>query len=168
MPNLTCTTCGGKLILTIGSDQAVCDHCGQTAAVDPVDVKRYQDLYQTAQTLMRTGTRAGYADALTRLQSIDFIPQAKEAAAQCEKELALLREAKPTRNRHNKNADSNNTALGVVIVVAIVVLLLLLLAVVGFAVYHLIKGDLSRTQMIVLGAAAAVIVLLGIIGKIKS
>lgn len=54
------------------------------------------------------------------------------------------------------------------IVVAIVVLLLLLLAGIGFAVYHLIKGDLSTTQMIVLGAAAAVIVLLGIIGKIKS
>ena len=53
------------------------------------------------------------------------------------------------------------------IVVLMVLLLLLLLGGIGFAVYHLFKGDLSATQMVVLGVAAAVLAALLLIGKLK-
>ena len=63
--------------------------------------------------------------------------------------------------------DGKNTAIGVVIVVLTVLLLLLVLGGIGFAVYHLIKGDLSTTQIIVLAVAAAVLAALLLIGKLK-
>ncbi len=92
MATYKCKTCGGDLVLTIGSDTAFCDHCGQAAAVGSQDVKKYQDIYQSAETLMRTDTLSGYEDALTRLQSIAFIPQAKEKAAFCEKRIKELQQ----------------------------------------------------------------------------
>ena len=161
-----CKTCGGALIVKIGADTAVCDHCGQCVALDPQDVRQYRDTYQSAQRLMRTGTLAGYTAALTRLQSISFIPEARETAAACERQMEAIRAAKAA-SRNHPGGDGKNTAIGVVIVVLTVLLLLLVLGGIGFAVYHLIKGDLSTTQIIVLAVAAAVLAALLLIGKLK-
>ncbi len=161
-----CKICGGELIVKIGADTAVCDHCGQCVALDPQDVRQYRDTYQSAQRLMRTGTLDGYTAALTRLQSISFIPEARETAAACERQIDSLRRTK-AEARHGSGGDGKNTAIGVVIVVLTVLLLLLLLVGIGFAVYHLFKGDLSTTQIIVLAVVAAILILLMIIGKLK-
>ena len=163
-----CSTCGGDLILTIGSDRAVCDHCGQAVAVDPQDVKTYQDLYQSAETLMRTDTLSGYEDALTRLQSIAFIPQAKEKAALCEKRMRELQRAQGERKLKKAQNTGSGTALGVVVAVVVVLFILAAIAGVVYAGYRLIRGELSQTEIIVFASVAAVLVLLLIIGKIKS
>lgn len=161
-----CKICGGELIVKIGADTAVCDHCGQCVALDPQDVRRYRDTYQSAQRLMRTGTLDGYTAALTRLDSILFIPEARAQAETCKQQIDSLHRAK-AETRHGSGGDGKNTAIGVVIVVLVVLLLLLVLGGIGFAVYHLIKGDLSTTQIIVLAVAAAILILLMIIGKLK-
>ena len=166
MPRHECKTCGGELIVKIGADAAVCDHCGKSVALDPQDVRRYRDTYQSAQRLMRTGTLAGYTAALTRLESISFIPEARAQAETCKQQIERLRRAK-AEARHGYGGDGKNTALGVVIVVLVVLLLLLLLGGIGFAVYHLFKGDLSTTQMVVLAVVAAVLAALLLIGKLK-
>lgn len=161
-----CQTCGGELIITIGADTAVCDHCGQRVALDPKDVRRYQDTYRSALRLMRTGTLDGYTTALTILAGISFIPEACTQAENCKQQIASLRRAK-AEARPASGGDGKNTALGVVIVVLTVLLLLLLLGGIGFAVYHLLRGDFSTTQIIVLAVAAAVVAALLLIGKLK-
>ena len=161
-----CKICGGELIVKIGADSAVCDHCGKSVTLDPQAVRRYQETYRSAQRLMRTGTLDGYTAALTRLDSISFIPEARAQAETCKQQIDSLRRAK-AEARHGSGGDGKNTAIGVVIVVLTVLLLLLLLVGIGFAVYHLIKGDLSTTQMVVLAVAAAVLAALLLIGKLK-
>ena len=161
-----CKICGGELIVKIGADSAVCDHCGQCVALDPQAVRRYQETYRSAQRLMRTGTLDGYTAALTRLDSISFIPEARAQAETCKQQIDSLRRTK-AEARHGSGGDGKNTAIGVVIVVLTVLLLLLVLGGIGFAVYHLFKGDLSTTQMVVLAVAAAVLSALLLIGKLK-
>ena len=109
MPRHECKTCGGELIVKIGADAAVCDHCGKSVALDPQDVRRYRDTYQSAQRLMRTGTLAGYTAALTRLESISFIPEARAQADECRATLELA-EADLSRNENliGKNAVSQS------------------------------------------------------------
>ena len=163
-----CKTCGGDLVLTIGSDTAFCGHCGQAAAVDLQDVKKYQDVYQSAEALMRTDTLPGYADALTRLQSISFIPQAKEKAELCEKRMKQLRQSQDEK-AHLKNRDeAKTTKLGVIITVFAVLFLLAAVAGVVYAAYHLVKGDLSQTEIIVIASVAAAFVLMLIVSKVSS
>ena len=166
MARYECKTCGGELIVKIGADTAVCDHCGRSVMLDPKDVKHYQDTYRSAERMMRTGTMEGYNAALTRLRSISFIPEAREKAADCEQQMETLRRNKAD-GRKVSGGNSRNTAIGVIIVVLTMVLLLAIIGAVGVAVYHLIKGDLSTTQIIVMAVAAAVLVILLIIGKLK-
>lgn len=168
MTKHNCSTCGGDLILTIGSDRAVCDHCGQAVAVDPQDVKTYQDLYQSAETLMRTDTLSGYEDALTRLQSITFIPQAKEKAALCEKRIKELQQLQPDIDRRKNHNDKKDTKLGIVIAVFLVLLLAALAVGIAYVIYRLIKGDLTHTDVIIIGSVAAAFVVLLIVGKNRS
>lgn len=168
MANYKCGVCGGDLILTIGSDTAVCDHCGQARAIDPQDVKKYQDIYRIAETLMRTDTPSGYADALTRLQSISFIPQAREKAAFCEQRIEALRRS-PRAGLQRKTEDGgHDTAVGVVVLVLLVVFFLGALACVGWLLYRLFRGELTQTQVIVTAVVAAVFVLLLIVGKLRA
>lgn len=163
-----CNICGGNLILTIGSDTAFCDHCGQASAVDPQAVKKYQDVYQAAETLMRTDTMHGYAEALTRLQSISFIPQAKEKAELCERRMAQLRQTRNDPARPKETDEKKSEKLGVTIVVLVLLLFVAAAVGLGYVGYHLIKGDLSQTAVIVLVSVAAVLAGLLIIGKLKS
>jgi len=163
-----CNTCGGDLILTIGSDRAVCDHCGQATAVDPQDVIKYQDVYRSAETLMRTDTLSGYTDALTRLQSISFIPEAKEKAVLCEKRIKELQQLQPDIDRRKNHNDKNDTKLGVIIAVFLVLLLAALAVGIAYVIYRLIKGGLTHTDVIIIGSVAAAFVVLLIVGKIRS
>ncbi len=162
-----CNICGGDLILTIGSDRAVCDHCGQAAAVAPQDVKKYQDIYQTAETLMRTDTLSGYADAMQRLQVIAFIPQAKEQIAVCEQRIKALKQAKADIRRPREKEDKKSAKIGVILFVLLLVFLLAVVAGIGYAIYRLIHGNLSQTEVIVLASVAAAFLVVVIIGKIR-
>ena len=168
MATYKCKTCGGDLVLTIGSDTAFCDHCGQTAAVGSQDVKKYQDIYQSAETLMRTDTLSGYEDALTRLQSIAFIPQAKEKAALCEKRIKELQQLQPDIDRRKNHNDKKDTKLGIVIAAFLVLLLAALAVGIAYVIYRLIKGDLTQTDIIIIGSVAAAFVVLLIVGKVRS
>lgn len=163
-----CKTCGGDLVLTIGSDTAFCDHCGQAESVDPQDVKKLQDIYQSAETLMRTDSLSGYTDALTRLQSIFFIPQAREKAAFCEKRIKQLQKVHDEKTRRKESDEGKDTRLGIVIAAIIVLFFAVLVASVVYVAYQLYKGDLSQTEIIVIASVAVVFVLLLIIGKIRS
>ena len=163
-----CKTCGGDLVLTIGSDTAYCDHCGQPSPVDPQDVKEYLDVYESAERLMRTGTLSGCEDALIRLRTISFIPQAKEAAELCEKKIEELRVNRSEKESQKADDEKKSASLGALIIGLIVLFLLAILACIGYAVFRLVQGDLSRTEVIVLIAVAAVFALLLIIGKIRS
>ena len=51
-----CKTCGGELIVKIGADTAVCDHCGRSVMLDPTDVEYYLHTYRTAERMIRTRT----------------------------------------------------------------------------------------------------------------
>lgn len=168
MANYKCNICGGNLILTIGSDTAFCDHCGQAEPVDPQDVIKYQDVYCSAETLMRTDTLSGYTDALTRLQSISFIPEAKEKAVLCEKRIKELQQLQPDMDRRKNHNDKNDTKLGVIIAVFLVLLLAALAVGIAYVIYRLIKGDLTHTDVIIIGSVAAAFVVLLIVGKIRS
>ena len=168
MATYKCKTCGGNLVLTIGSDTAFCDHCGQAEPGDPQDVKKYLDIYQSAETLMRTDSLSGYTDALTRLQSISFIPQAKEKAELCEKRIEQLQTVHNEKIRRKESDDGKNARLGIVITIMIVLFLAAFVVGVVYVVVHLYKGDLSQTEIIVIASVAVVFVLLLIIGKIRS
>lgn len=168
MANYKCNTCGGNLVLTIGSDTAFCSHCGQAAAVDPQDVKKYQDIYQSAETLMRTDSLSGYTDALTRLQSSSFIPQAKEKADLCEKRIKQLQTVHDEKTRRKESDEGKDTRLGIVITIMIVLFLAALVVGVAYVVYQLYRGDLSQTEIIVIASVAVVFALLLIVGKIRS
>ena len=163
-----CNTCGGYLILTIGSDRAVCDHCGQATAVDPQDVIKYQDVYRSAETLMRTDSLSGYTDALMRLQSISFIPQAKEKAAFCEKRIKQLQTVHVEKTRRKEIDEGKDTRLGIVITIMIVLFLAAFVVGVVYLAFQLYRGNLSQTEIIVIASVVIVFVLLLIIGKIRS
>ncbi len=167
MTEYKCNICGGDLVLTIGADVAICDHCGQAAPVDPRDVKEYQRIYQNAEALMRNGTLAGCTEALTRLQSISFIPQEKEKAALCERRIEELRRAQENRTLQKKQNDGKDTAIGVIGVLLIVLFLLAVVAGVGYAIWRLSKGSLSQTEIIVMVSVAVVLAVLLIINKIR-
>ncbi len=168
MVNHKCLMCGGNLVLTIGSDTAFCDHCGQAEPVDPQDVKKYQDIYQSAETLMHTDSLSGYTDALTRLQSISFIPQAKEKAAFCEKRIKQLQTLHDEKTRRKEIDEGKDTRLGIVITIMIVLFLAALVVSVVYVAFQLYKGNLSQTEIIVIASVAVVFVLLLIICKIRS
>ena len=72
-----CEICGGKLNITIGSDVAVCDSCGNSATIPAADVRKYRDIYKAAEMLMRLNSVSGFEDAIRKLQTIAFIPQAQ-------------------------------------------------------------------------------------------
>ena len=168
MEKYKCKTCGGDLIITIGSDRAVCDHCGQAAEIDAKDVKKYQNAYNNAEILMRTGTLAGCEEALTRLQAISFIPQAREKALYCEQRLEELRKAQEERRkRAGMDTGRKDSAIGIILLVLLAVFFLAAVGCAVYVVYRLIKGDLSQTEVIVLIAVAAVFAALLVLGKLK-
>ena len=160
-----CKICGGDLVLTIGSERAVCDHCGEAGAVDPQDVQKYETVYRTAETLMRTGTRAGYEDALTRLQSICFIPQAQEKAALCENKLKELQGRQSGNAAQNGGEEKTHMALGVTVTVLTALFFLAAVFCVGWTVYRSVKGQLTPVQIVALIVASAVFAGLLLAGK---
>ena len=168
IPKHKCATCGGDLILTIGSDRAVCDHCGEAGAVDPQDVRKYENVYRAAETLMRTGTRTGYEDALTRLQTIRFIPQANEKAELCEKKLNDLQLRRTQTAAPDGGGEKSHMALGVTVTVIAALVFLAAVFCVGWAVYRFLKGQLTPAQIVALIAAIVVIAGVLIAGKARS
>lgn len=163
-----CKTCGGDLVLTIGSDRAVCDHCGLAAEVAEKDVKKYLNAFNSAEALMRTDTLAGYTNALPRLQAISFIPQAREKAEFCERRAQELRkEQAERRQRTEAETGKKDSAIGIIILVLLAVFFLAAVGCAVYVIYRLVKGDLSQTEVIVLIAVAAVFAALLVLGKLK-
>ena len=163
-----CEICGGKLNITIGSDIAVCDSCGNSATIPAADVRKYQDIYRSAEMLMQQNSVSGYSQAKLKLQTIAFIPQAEEKIAVCENRIAALRERQKTQAQAKEEAEKRDGRTGVIV---IVVVLLVLLAIIAGAVYLAVRfyrGDLSPRAIAILIAAVVVVIAIAIIGKSKS
>lgn len=168
MADNKCKICGGNLVITIGSNMAVCDHCGQSEPVSEQDVKKYLDIYKRAEVLMRTGTLSGFCDASDILQSISFIPQAREKAEVCKTQIEKLKKVAQEKKQQNDSENSKGTVIGIVIIVLILLLLSAALFGIGYLIFHLVKGDISQTGMTVLIVSAVVLVALTVIGKLNS
>lgn len=163
-----CMICGGDLVLTIGSETAVCDHCGQASAVDPQDVKKYLRIYQDAERLTHSGTVSGYKEAVTLMETIAFIPQAKEKIDLYENQIDALRLKKDRQEYRKAAGEKSNTAVGVVLTVFVVLFILAAVGLIGFEIYRFVKGEMSQKEMIVSIAVAAAAAVLLLIGKIRS
>lgn len=168
MDNYKCEICGGDLVLTIGAETAVCDHCGRSTAIDPADAKKYQRIYQSAERMTHTGSVSGYREAVKQMETIAFIPQAKEQIELYEKQIEAL-QRKKEQQAHTRAADEKSgTAVGVIVVIVVVLFLLAAVGLIGFEIYRLIKGEMTRTEMIVTIAVAAAAAVLLIVGKARS
>ncbi len=163
-----CEICGGKLNITIGSDIAVCDSCGNSATIPAGDVRRYQDIYKSAETLLRLNSISGYEDAIRKLQPIAFIPQAQEKIAFCENRIGELRERQQKQEKSKEESDKRDSKTGVIVIVVICLLLLTLIAGAVILGIHLFRGDLSPRAIAIIVAAIVAVIVVAIIGKIRS
>ncbi len=163
-----CEICGGKLNITIGSDIAVCDSCGNSATIPAADVRKYQDIYRSAEAPMRQNSVSGYEDAIRKLQPIAFIPEAQEKITFCENRIAELREKQRNQEQSKEESEKSDSKTGVIVIVVICLLLLALIVGAVILVIHLFKGDLSPRATTIIVAAIIAVVVFAIIGKIKS
>ena len=74
----TCPVCGGKLNIKIGTEFATCESCGNVTKIDPMDAKRFTEIYRSAERSMRLNSVEGYEEALRQLDSISFIEEARK------------------------------------------------------------------------------------------
>ena len=107
-------------------------------------------------------------DAINILQAISFVTEAEEKTLLCEKKLAELKAAQQERDEAKKEKDKKDTLVGVIFFVFFLLLVVLLIAGAAYIIYHLKLGDLSPTAIKVIISVIAVLVILTVIGKLKS
>lgn len=164
----TCETCGGKLIVSVNSKEAACDNCGNIAEISAEDFSEIKKAYRSAEQKMHLNTVSGYKDAINILQAISFVTEAEEKTLLCEKKLAELKAAQQERDEAKKEKDKKDTLVGVIFFVFFLLLVVLLIAGAAYIIYHLKLGDLSPTAIKVIISVIAVLVILTVIGKLKS
>lgn len=168
MAQLKCKTCGGDLALSINSDYAVCENCGNKSDVDFQELGRIRRIYRDAELKTYTNSVDGYQNAISQLQTISFVTEAKEKIALYESRLTEVRELEAKRNADKEKEEKSSSKIGVVILIFFILLLALVVAGIVYVIYHLKAGDLSPVAIGVIAAIAAVTIILMIIGKIKS
>jgi hypothetical protein len=168
MINPICSVCGGKLNITIGSDIAVCESCNNRAEIPSGDVKKYSDIYKSAEALIRQNNTLSYENAIKILNAISFIPEAEAKIAFCETRLAEIKEAEAKRAEAKEQADKNDTKAGIIIIVMIVLVILLVVAGAIYIAVHLYRGDLSPKVVTAIITVIIIFTFITIIGKIKS
>ncbi len=163
-----CEVCGGKLNMTIGSDIAVCDSCGNRATIPAGDVRKYQDIYKAAELLMQRNSVVGYSEAKMKLQAIAFIPEAEEKIAVCENRIAELRERQKTQAQTKAETDKRDSKTGIILIVTVLLILLAIAAGIIYLAIRFYRGDLSPRTIAIIIAAVVVVIAIAIIGKTKS
>ena len=166
MDPFTCPICGGKLNIRIGADKAECDSCGRLAEIDAADVARYREVYSSAERLMRQNTAAGYADAITRLQTIAFIGEAQDKIKECEQRLNELRADRLHRQEANRLSDRRNTRLGIVLLILTVLLCAAALAGIVYLVVRFVQGTLSKGAVITILAVVLAAIIVSVLGRL--
>ena len=159
MISLTCPVCGGKLNIKIGAEIAVCESCGNVTELNPGDVAKYRAMYNIAESTMRKNTADGYRDAIRKLETIEFINEAKELSDECRRRLSVLQADQARRQEFEKTNEKKSTFLGVLLVVLI--LLFCIGAIVGavYLVIGLVKGTLSPAlTAIIIGVAVLAVI----------
>ena len=163
-----CSVCGGKLNITIGSDIAVCESCNNRTEIPNDEVKKYSDIYKSAETLVRQNSVTGYKSAIRELNTISFIPEAEAKIAECERHIAEIQAKQKEQKQIKRETDKQDTKTGVIIIALIVLVLLLAVAVAAYIAFHLYRGDLSPRAMTAIIITVAVFIIAAVIGKIKS
>ena len=106
----TCPICGGKLNIKIGTEFATCESCGNVTKIDPMDAKRFTEIYRSAERAMRLNSVEGYEEAFRQLDSISFIEEAQKTHADCEKRLRDLQANLTQRQAPGSASESQNTS----------------------------------------------------------
>lgn len=165
---LTCPVCGGKLNIKIGTEFAACDSCGNVTKIDPVDAKRFAEIYRSAERSMGLNSVEGYEAALRQLDSISFIAEARKKAAECEDRLHDLQADIQRRQVSGPASEQQNTSFaGVLLAITLVFCAAALAGAVWLAV-QLIHGALSPRATAVVIAVAALAVFFTFINKVKN
>lgn len=167
MESFKCKICGGKLNIIIGSDTAVCDSCGSFENIGPDDVKKYSDIYKSAQRTMRQNNISAYSDAINQLQGISFIDEAKDLSDICEKRIEEIRAKQKIQEQKKEESDRQNTKTGIILIVLTVLVLLLAAAGAVYIVIHFYRGDLSPRAVAVIISAVIIFALAAVVGKLK-
>ena len=168
MSILKCPICGGKLNITIGSDIAVCESCNNRAEIPADEVKKYSDVYKSAETLVRQNSVSGYENAIKELNKISFIPEAEIKIAYCERHIAEIQAKQKEREQIKQETDKKDTNTGIIIIALIVLVLLLVVAGSAYIAVHFYRGDLSPRAMAIIIVIVVVFAIAAVMGKIKS
>ena len=164
---LTCPVCGGKLNIKIGTEFAICESCGNVTKIDPMDAKRFAEMYRSAERSMGLNSVEGYEAALRQLDSISFIEEARKKAAECEDRLHDLQADIQRRQAQGPASEQQNTGFaGVLLAVTLVLCAAALAGVIWLAV-QLIHGALSPRATAAVIAVAALAAVFTFIHKVK-
>lgn len=168
LDNHTCPNCGGDFILSVNSQYAQCENCGNTASVDTEELAKIRKIYRSAERQMHLNSAAGYNEAVNILQPISFVSEAREKLDYCDKRLSELKLAQSRKAEAKEQSDKKDTAIGIIFVVLLLLVVALAIAGAIYIIYHLRAGDLSPTAITVIISVVAVLAVLMIISKIKS
>lgn len=167
MRAFTCPICGGKLNIKIGTELATCDSCGNITKIDPMDAKRFTEIYRSAQRSMRLNSVEGYEAALRELDTISFIEEACNKATECENRLHDLQADIQQRQAQGAASEKQNMSFAGVLLAVTLVLCAAALAGVVWLVVQLINGALSPRATAVVVAIAALAILSTFINRVK-
>ncbi len=168
MFDIKCKICGGKLHVSVNSEFAQCENCGNSAEIDSAELGRIREIYESANRKICLNSRAGYTDAINQLQTIPFVTEARDKIALCETRLAEIKETEAKRAEIQEQTDKNDAKTGIIIMVLILLVILLAAAGAVYIAVHLFRGDLSPKAVTAVICVIAVFAVIAIIGKIKS
>jgi uncharacterized protein YqhQ len=164
----TCPVCGGKFILSVNSQVAVCENCGKTAEVDAEALATVRKSYRSAEQKIHRNTAADYSEAINLLQGISFVKEAQEQTELCSKRLGEIKDEQERREESKKQSDKNDSIIGYIFLILFLLVVALAVAGAVYIIYHLKMGDLSPTAIAIIASAIGVFTVSLIIGKIKS
>lgn len=163
----TCPICGGKLNIKIGTEFATCESCGNVTKIDPMDAKRFTEIYRSAERSMRLNSVEGYEEAFRQLDSISFIEEARKKRVECEKRLQDLQADLQRRQAQGSASEQQNTGFAGVLLAVTLVFCAAALAGVAWLVVLLLKGALSPRATAAVIAIAALAILSVFINRVK-
>ena len=163
----TCPICGGKLNIKIGTEYAACESCGSVTKIDPMDAKRFTEIYRSAERSMRLNSVEGYEEAFRQLDSISFIEEARKKATECEDRLRNLQADLQRRQTQGATSEQQNTGFAGVLLAVTLVFCAAALAGVAWLVVLLLKGALSPRATAAVIAIAALAILSAFINRVK-
>ncbi|MCR5149733.1 MAG: hypothetical protein K6B52_00725 [Clostridiales bacterium] len=161
-----CKTCGGKLNITIGSDIAVCEACGNTAAIPADEVKKYSAVFKSAEAFMRLNTVSGFENAVRQFNTISFISQAQEQISVCENRIAQLQAKQKEREKTKKVTEKRDTKTGLIIILIIAVVILFAIAGAVYCVFRFLSGNMSPNAVKIVIVTVAVFAVIIVAGRL--